>query len=365
MGSWIKGNCSSNEDIFISLAILILLVNNVQNCCGSPKFMADGTMYARPPSVCVDIPTSLKLCRNVGYTRMVLPNLLNHESLTEVVQQATSFVPLLSRHCHANVQVFLCSLFAPVCIPTPPGESMNGPIPPCRSLCESVERRCGPIMLEHGFSWPLMLNCSKFSNEGLCVSPDVNGSTTAEPPLPSTAPNPVCPPCRIELQRDTLLDNYCASEFVIKIRVKKIKNKKSRGIREVFADKKKRVIYKNGPLDKRDNKKMKLYVIGRKRCTCPQLDDAVTKKPRRGRSEADEHSRSKRGARKKKNKKGGKKKRKKKKFYLVMGRKDGRKLKVTVIHAWDKNKRILNTAARNNFGARDCPSFDSTGSAGR
>uniref|UniRef100_H2YBY2 Secreted frizzled-related protein 1 n=1 Tax=Ciona savignyi TaxID=51511 RepID=H2YBY2_CIOSA len=299
----------------IATAVLLILINCSEICQATPKYMADGTMYARPPSVCVDIPASLKLCRNVGYRRMVLPNLLNHESLSEVVQQGTSFVPLLSRNCHQNVQVFLCSLFAPVCIPAPPGEPMNGPIPPCRSLCESVENRCGPIMLEHGFMWPPMLNCSQFSNEGLCVSPNVDsGGTTLEPPMPSPSTNishfvgdsfrnqnPVCPPCRIQLQTDTLLDNYCASEFVIKIRVKKIKNKKNRGIREILADKKKRVIYKNGPLEERDHQRMKLFVIGRKRCTCPELDElASAKRSRRTRSVANELSRWKRGSKKNK-----------------------------------------------------------------
>ena len=125
--------------------------------------------FVRQPTVCVAIPSNLRLCENVGYDRMVLPNLLNHESLDEVRQQASSFVPLLAKGCHPHLQEFLCSLFAPVCLA--PDSAVTGPIPPCKSLCLSVERSCTPIMRQHNFDWPPMLNCSKFTNEDPCVTP--------------------------------------------------------------------------------------------------------------------------------------------------------------------------------------------------
>ena len=124
--------------------------------------------FLRQPNMCVSIPDDLKLCHDVGYKRMVLPNLLNHESLDEARQQAASFVPLLNRNCHNHLKEFLCSLFAPVCLP--PDTAVLGPIPPCKSLCKSVERSCSPIMRRHNFDWPPMLNCSKFSDKEPCIN---------------------------------------------------------------------------------------------------------------------------------------------------------------------------------------------------
>lgn len=128
--------------------------------------------FLRQPNMCVPIPSDLKLCHDVGYTRMVLPNLLNHESLDEVRQQAASFVPLLKQNCHNHLKEFLCSLFAPVCLP--PDTAVLGPIPPCKSLCKSVERSCTPIMRRHNFDWPPMLNCSKYSEREPCISFKMN-----------------------------------------------------------------------------------------------------------------------------------------------------------------------------------------------
>lgn len=121
----------------------------------------NGRFYAKQPQ-CVDIPTDLRLCYNVGYKKMRLPNLLDHETMPEVKQQAGSWVPLLAKRCHADTQVFLCSLFAPVCL--------DRPIYPCRSLCEAVRDSCAPVMETYGFPWPEMLQCEKFPiDNDLCI----------------------------------------------------------------------------------------------------------------------------------------------------------------------------------------------------
>ena len=54
---------------------------------------------------CVDIPDNLTLCRDIGYQQMRLPNLLEHETLMEVGQQASSWVQLVSVRCHPDTQV--------------------------------------------------------------------------------------------------------------------------------------------------------------------------------------------------------------------------------------------------------------------
>lgn len=121
---------------------------------------------------CMDIPEDLKLCINVGYPQMLLPNLLDHETIAEVKQQAGSWVPLVHKACHPGTQVFLCSLFAPVCLDTP--------IYPCRWLCEAVRDSCSPIMQAFGFPWPEMLNCDKFPLSEVCLSMNTTSSNDTD-----------------------------------------------------------------------------------------------------------------------------------------------------------------------------------------
>ncbi|KAL1429291.1 hypothetical protein MTO96_016502 [Rhipicephalus appendiculatus] len=111
---------------------------------------------------CLEIPANLTLCRGIGYTRMRLPNLLEHDSMAEVQQQARSWVQLVNRRCHPDTQLFLCSLFSPVCL--------ERPIFPCRSLCEAVRRGCEATMAHYGYPWPDMVRCDKFPlDNDMCI----------------------------------------------------------------------------------------------------------------------------------------------------------------------------------------------------
>ncbi|CAJ0947646.1 unnamed protein product [Ranitomeya imitator] len=133
----------------------------------------NGRFYTKQ-SKCVDIPQDLHLCHNVGYKKMRLPNLLDHETMPEVKQQASSWVPLLAKRCHRDTQLFLCSLFAPICL--------ERPIYPCRSLCEVVRDSCAPVMESYGFPWPEMLNCNKFPlDNDLCITVQYGTKQVTQP----------------------------------------------------------------------------------------------------------------------------------------------------------------------------------------
>lgn len=139
-----------------------------------PEGLSHGRFYGREPQ-CLDIPPDMQLCRDVGYKRMRLPNLLEHESMAEAKQQASSWVPLLAKQCHTDTQLFLCSLFAPVCL--------DRPVYPCRSLCEVVRDSCAPVMESYGFPWPEMLHCGKFpSDHELCIAVQFGNSKATPPP---------------------------------------------------------------------------------------------------------------------------------------------------------------------------------------
>jgi len=124
------------------------------------------------------------------------------------------------------------------------------------------------------------------------------------------------------------------------INAKQVKGSKA-GIRQIFASKKKpkrNDVFKRGPLENKDLKRLKLHLTGGPECNCPQLDAPS-------------------GGKKKKNKKGkkGKSKKSKNQQVLVMGRKTGQKLVVTVIHPWEKNK-ALRKLSDPEFISK-CPTF--------
>ncbi|CAG2118707.1 unnamed protein product, partial [Medioppia subpectinata] len=107
---------------------------------------------------------------------MRLPNLLNHDTLTEVSQQAQSWVPLSQLNCHPDTQLFLCSLFSPVCL--------DHPIPPCRSLCVSVQSSCEHVMLNYGYPWPKIVECGQFPiDNDMCIQ-----AQHSAPAPPTAAP---------------------------------------------------------------------------------------------------------------------------------------------------------------------------------
>lgn len=158
-----------------------------------PDWGLGGARTAQP--TCLDIPRNLSLCHGIRYSKMRLPNLLDHDSMAEVIQQAASWVPLLNVRCHADTQLFLCSLFryliqhlltilassankrfiysccSPVCL--------DRPIYPCRGLCERVRQGCEGRMKTYGYPWPDMLRCEKFPlDNDMCIGPVASGSSS-------------------------------------------------------------------------------------------------------------------------------------------------------------------------------------------
>ncbi|KAG8546389.1 hypothetical protein GDO81_019018 [Engystomops pustulosus] len=192
----------------------------------------NGRFYTKQ-SKCVDIPQDLHLCHNVGYKKMRLPNLLDHETMPEVKQQASSWVPLLAKRCHRDTQLFLCSLFAPICL--------ERPIYPCRSLCEVVRDSCAPVMESYGFPWPEMLNCNKFPlDNDLCITVQYGTKQVTQP-------------------------------SVLRMRIKEVKIEN--GDLKLIAAQKKKKVLKAGKLKRKEFRKLVLYIKNAVECQCPQLDN--------------------------------------------------------------------------------------------
>ncbi|XP_071332521.1 secreted frizzled-related protein 5 [Trachinotus anak] len=174
-----------------------------------------GLWEPRSSSRCVPIPSGMALCQNIGYDTMRMPNLLGHESPAEAVQQSASWLPLLARECHPDARIFLCSLFAPICL--------DRFISPCRSLCESVRDSCAPIMSCYGYPWPEILRCDQYPADHLmCISSITNTSVhTGGRRVPLAS----CQDCELEEAPSTkdTLETFCRSDFVVKLRLTQLK----------------------------------------------------------------------------------------------------------------------------------------------
>ncbi|CAL1594380.1 unnamed protein product [Knipowitschia caucasica] len=162
---------------------------------------------------CVAIPNQMRVCQDVGYSEMRLPNFLGHSNLeSEVVPRSEDWRPLLQTGCHPQAQAFLCSLIAPVCLDTF--------IQPCRSLCVSVRTSCAPVLSCQGHSWPEALDCDRFPDEDdMCLSPHPKFTLYGK-----DLPKPACQNCpSVEHSpaMKTVLDSFCHNDFAVTAKIRR------------------------------------------------------------------------------------------------------------------------------------------------
>ncbi|XP_034149988.1 secreted frizzled-related protein 2 [Esox lucius] len=196
--------------VFISLASGLTLDSSVQ-------FASDSLGSSTVRSACKPIPSTLSLCHGVGYREMRLPNLLGHDSLKEAQQQSAAWLPLVSKLCHRDTRKFLCSLFAPVCLP-------EGAVRPCRGLCEAVRDGCVPVMNAFGFPWPNMFNCSLFPHRTHLCIPTTAGDTKhlqeGEGHEERAKGSVICDACSLAAEGETdIQSDFCNSPYAFKLRI--------------------------------------------------------------------------------------------------------------------------------------------------
>ncbi|XP_061535557.1 secreted frizzled-related protein 2 [Phycodurus eques] len=249
---------------------LALLLTSLEAAAAQGPFDFGGPLQEeeRPfkRSQCKAIPASLQLCRDMEYSDMRLPNLLGHESMSEAVQQASSWIPLVHKRCHPDTRKFLCSLFAPVCLP-----DLDEAVRPCRSLCEGVKRGCAPIMAAFGFPWPPMLDCQAFpadDDNDLCIPPaDLRNMVPVTKEVPR-----VCDACKERDENDNeIVDNLCKNDFALKIKVKEISYMD--GDTRIVPENKSKTIYKLHGVSERDLRKTALWLKDGLRCVCDEIND--------------------------------------------------------------------------------------------
>ncbi|XP_062928223.1 sizzled [Mobula hypostoma] len=165
---------------------------------------------------CVAVPKEMRLCQDVGYSEMRLPNLLGHKTLDEVISKSAKWESLIRTGCHSQAGTFLCSLFAPVCLDTF--------IQPCRSMCVAVRDSCSPVLACLGLSWPDALSCDRFpADEDTCLT-----STSAESSdYRKLFPKPICQGCPNTEEpgaHRTVLQTLCQNNFAVKVTLTKRRN---------------------------------------------------------------------------------------------------------------------------------------------
>ncbi|CAD5220040.1 unnamed protein product [Bursaphelenchus okinawaensis] len=189
-------------------ASLLTVLSLVQAHYLSQDWSAFGHSTSDGPR-CVPIPTNFTLCHGMQYSTMRLPTLLEHDTVAEAIQQSDAWNSLLRLHCHPETKLFLCSLFAPVCLP-----EVDKIIYPCKSLCEKVKQGCEPRMKQYGFDWPDMMKCSKFPEDNdMCIKPQ------AQEEVKHSQSKRECASCVQIPTFENLLDNFCNSNTVFKAKL--------------------------------------------------------------------------------------------------------------------------------------------------
>ncbi|KAJ1363167.1 hypothetical protein KIN20_022963 [Parelaphostrongylus tenuis] len=191
----------------VSLLLAGLLVPSLYSSYLSESWMLSSEKPTSPQ--CVPIPRNLTICYGMQYNQMRLPNLLEHETINEAIHQSSDWKSLLQLNCHPDTQLFLCSLFAPICLPT-----MDKEILPCRSLCRAVKQGCEGRMSIYGFPWPEMLSCEKYPEDNdMCIK-----AVNTEKQARDTS----CPACVQVGTYENLVDHFCRSQLVLKTKVIRI-----------------------------------------------------------------------------------------------------------------------------------------------
>ncbi|KAJ6216765.1 hypothetical protein RDWZM_007922 [Blomia tropicalis] len=131
-------------------------------------------------------PIVIPLCEGIQYNTTMMPNLLGHLKQEQAGLELHQYMPLVKIQCSPNLQIFLCSIFVPLCT------VLEKPIPPCRSLCLSARNGCEGLMNKFGFNWPENLDCNKFpigSKSDLCFGEPGEPSSSGESSISSGGSN--------------------------------------------------------------------------------------------------------------------------------------------------------------------------------
>ncbi|CDQ68701.1 unnamed protein product [Oncorhynchus mykiss] len=91
------------------------------------------------------------------------------------VKETTPFHPMVNLQCSEDLRMFLCALYAPVCI------EYGRVSMPCRALCHRAKRDCHKLMEMFGVTWPDEIECSRFPDCDEAYPRAVDLQTSVDP----------------------------------------------------------------------------------------------------------------------------------------------------------------------------------------
>ncbi|XP_015241645.1 PREDICTED: secreted frizzled-related protein 2-like [Cyprinodon variegatus] len=288
-------------------------------------------------SVCKPIPSTLSLCHGIGYRRMWIPNLLGHDSLKEVQQQSAAWLPLVSKLCHRDTKKFLCSLFAPVCLP-----ELSGAVSPCRSLCEAVRDGCLPVMSAFGFPWPEMFNCSRFpSGTELCIPATGQQEELTEEEVKREEElkgSVICDACSLTAEGESdIQENFCLSPYALKMRLDSVS--RVGGDRQLVPMARSRILrWAGGGAERAQefggaNAHKALWLQEGGSCTCPDLDFPEINNEKEPKKEESDKKTAKRGGKLVNRHRDG--------WYLALAKPEEGRLVLTRLVKWTRGDKEL------------------------
>lgn len=79
-------------------------------------------------------PIKIPLCKGMKYTLTSMPNHFGQASQEDAIVDLAQYQALANVNCSAELQLFLCSMYTPICI-----QDYTNDIPVCRAVCERVK----------------------------------------------------------------------------------------------------------------------------------------------------------------------------------------------------------------------------------
>uniref|UniRef100_A0A4W5MYW0 Frizzled class receptor 3b n=1 Tax=Hucho hucho TaxID=62062 RepID=A0A4W5MYW0_9TELE len=122
--------------------------------CRSCLTCATGPLDSHSTFTCE--PVGLRMCQDLPYNATFMPNLLNHYDQQTAALAMEPFHPMVNLQCSEDLRMFLCALYAPVCI------EYGRVSMPCRALCHRTKRDCHKLMEMFGVAWPDEIECSRY-----------------------------------------------------------------------------------------------------------------------------------------------------------------------------------------------------------
>ncbi|XP_029569719.1 frizzled-3 [Salmo trutta] len=120
-------------------------------------------------------PIGLRMCQDLPYNTTFMPNLLNHYDQQTAALAMEPFHPMVNLQCSEDLRMFLCALYAPVCM------EYGRVSMPCRALCHRAKRDCHKLMEMFGVTWPDEIECSRFPDCDEAYPRAVDLQTSVDP----------------------------------------------------------------------------------------------------------------------------------------------------------------------------------------